>query len=148
MRFQIPVSVITLVTLQALSVSHAGDLSIKVNNVASNNGNINIAVFDDEASFNNPESLTARYHSGLSLAANMGFVSVVLENLPPGKYAIIAFQDENQNDDLDTNIVGYPIEPIGLSGNFSFKLNPSFEKSHFLITNEGLVEQVITLINP
>jgi uncharacterized protein (DUF2141 family) len=147
MRFQIPVSVITLATLQALSVSHAGDLSIKVNNVA-DNGKITIAVFDDEASFNNPESLTARYHSVLSIAANMGFVSVVLENLPPGKYAIIAFQDVNKNDDLDTNIVGYPIEPIGLSGNFSFKLNPSFEQSHFLITNEGLVEQVITLINP
>ena len=37
--------------------------------------------------------------------------------LPNGNYAVVAYHDINQNEDLDTNIVGIPSEPYGFSNN-------------------------------
>jgi uncharacterized protein (DUF2141 family) len=42
---------------------------------------------------------------------------VVFSNLEPGRYAAVAFHDENGNGKLDKNFLGVPAEPYGFSNN-------------------------------
>ena len=42
---------------------------------------------------------------------------IIFENILPAKYAIRYFHDENENDKLDTNLLGIPKEGYGMSNN-------------------------------
>ena len=49
----------------------------------------------------------------------------VLElNLPPAKYAIAVFHDENDNDELDRQFTGFPAEAYGFSNNVRGTFGP------------------------
>ena len=61
---------------------------------------------------------------------------VRFENLPGGEYAISAFHDENDNEKLDTNFIGIPREPIGVSNNAKgFMGPPKYKDAKILLTN-------------
>jgi uncharacterized protein (DUF2141 family) len=58
-------------------------------------------------------------------------------NLPPGKYAVRYFHDENLNDVMDTNLLGIPTEGYGFSNNATGKFGaPSFEKWLFEVKSD------------
>ena len=44
-------------------------------------------------------------------------ITVVFENLKPGKYAVSVLHDANKNKDLDKNKLGIPKEGFGFSNN-------------------------------
>ena len=50
--------------------------------------------------------------------------TVAFDNLPPGTYAVGAYHDENGNGDLDTNLLGLPIEGYALSNGVRAILAP------------------------
>lgn len=54
--------------------------------------------------------------------------SAQLEGLPPGRYAVAAFQDGNGNGQLEKNFLGLPQEPYAFSRNAR---RPSFEEASF-----------------
>ena len=57
---------------------------------------------------------------------------VVSIDLPPGEYAIKAFQDLNGNGKLDTNWIGIPSEPYGFSNDVMGVMGPpSFSQAGF-----------------
>jgi uncharacterized protein (DUF2141 family) len=60
--------------------------------------------------------------------ATVGNIVVTFHNLPPGRYAVSAFHDENDNGRLDTDTVGFPTEGIGFS-NEARGLPPDFAKA-------------------
>lgn len=63
-------------------------------------------------------------------AVNGSTMKVVFEHVPPGTYAVVAFQDVDKDKDLKTNWVGFPKEPIGFSRNAKIKLGPpAFEEA-------------------
>jgi uncharacterized protein (DUF2141 family) len=49
------------------------------------------------------------------LASEDTHLTVHFRDLPPGKYAAVAFQDFNGNGKLDKNFLGIPKEPYGFS---------------------------------
>lgn len=51
----------------------------------------------------------------------------VFENLPEGAFGFVGFQDINSNSKFDTNMLGIPKEPYGLSGAAGDKMIPSFK---------------------
>lgn len=60
---------------------------------------------------------------------------VVLKNLKPGKYAFKYFHDENDDEKLNTNMVGMPKEGYGFSNNAKGAFGiPSFDKMVFEVT--------------
>ncbi|MEO0734583.1 MAG: DUF2141 domain-containing protein [Bacteroidota bacterium] len=66
-------------------------------------------------------------------------------NVPSGEYAITVMQDLNDNGEIDTNFIGMPKEPLGVS-NMTKLGKPSFRKS--LITlNAPTQEIAIKLLN-
>gem|GEM_PF-793679 len=67
--------------------------------------------------------------------------------LPEGEYAVSVFQDSNNDEKLNTNIIGTPIEPIGKTnynlkgapGGFNVLKTPVNGSSTKLIVNMGTV---------
>jgi uncharacterized protein (DUF2141 family) len=65
---------------------------------------------------------------GVTMRAKPGSQSVEFPDLPPGRYAVIVFHDENDNGLLDKNGLGIPIEGYGFSNNATgFFSAPSFD---------------------
>ncbi|WP_430907201.1 DUF2141 domain-containing protein [Maribacter sp. 2-571] len=86
-------------------------LTISVNGVPSSKGSINVGVYNTADGFLKPESI----FSGKKEKAQKGTTTIVLEQLPTGTYALALYHDENDNDELDTNLLGIPKEALGFS---------------------------------
>ncbi len=67
--------------------------------------------------------------------------SHTFEDLPYGNYAVVAYVDENQNGEMDTNFIGVPQEPTAIS-NMDKLVRPNFRKA---IIRLKRAEQEITL---
>lgn len=68
-------------------------------------------------------------------------ITVRFENIEDGYYAVSVYHDENSNKELDTNFLGIPNEPIGVSNNAHGTMGPpSFEDAMFnFINNKSIV---------
>ncbi|MGO1118427.1 DUF2141 domain-containing protein [Rhodovibrionaceae bacterium A322] len=62
---------------------------------------------------------------------------VVFSDLPPGRYAVAAFHDQNGNEELDSNLLGIPTEGYGFSkGASGLAGPPSFEDAAVMLGQE------------
>ncbi|SNY95247.1 DUF2141 domain-containing protein [Flagellimonas pacifica] len=86
-------------------------ISVKVHNVPSQEGKINVAVYDSDKTFLKFEGVVKTS----SAEAEKGMVTLRIENIPAGEYALAVFHDENANDKLDTNWLGIPKEKVAFS---------------------------------
>ena len=58
-------------------------------------------------------------------------VRITFDDLPPGRYAIKLYHDANGNGELDTNMMGLPIEAYGFSGESAHVGPPPFDVAAF-----------------
>ena len=103
--------------------ARAADLSLNVAAGPATEATLYIALYADAASFSASKPLASQ-----SLPLREGKARVVFAGLPPGRYAVRAYADENGNGKLDTNLVGLPTERYGFSNDARGKLGaPDFE---------------------
>ena len=106
-------------------------LTISVSGIKSIKGKINIALYNSESTFNDPDKAFKEFFLDFDKKPKTSFK---LENIPPGEYAFALFHDENENYELDTNFLGIPQEGFAFSnnamGNFS---PPSYEDAKFTL---------------
>jgi uncharacterized protein (DUF2141 family) len=103
--------VAVLLYCSMLTAAGATDLTVTVNGAKSNNGYIVATIFNSESSFlKRPEALAS-----FRIKASQGNVGFSVKNLSPGKYAVGAFHDQNDNGKLDTDPTGQPTEVYGFS---------------------------------
>ena len=105
------------------SISQTGDtqsLKIKVSNISSAKGNIMIAVFDNAADFLSDEVVAGKVEP----VTQSGEITIVIEDVPFGIYAISAFHDKNANEILDSNFFKIPTEPYGFSNDARGRFGP------------------------
>jgi uncharacterized protein (DUF2141 family) len=127
---------LALAAIGALPV-HAANLVVTIEDVRSNAGEILIGLYDRPDAFTSAIDSSATKSAllpqtwriaGVSLRAKAGSQSVIFTQLPPGRYAVIAFHDENDNGLLDANALGVPTEGFGFSNDaHGFLGAPSFE---------------------
>lgn len=91
----------------------AADLTIEVHGIRSGDGRLYVAVHAPESKDTFPAG--AGSVASLQGRAHIGTLRFVVQDLPPGRYAVNAFHDENDNGELDTNIVGIPSEGYGFA---------------------------------
>ena len=108
--------------LSSLAVVAAGaaTLTVTVKDVHSTTGSVFIAVYDTDASFMKPPLAKVARKAN----ASQGDVTFVLRDLPPGKYAVSSYHDENSNGKLDTNSLGVPTEGYGFSNDAQGNAGP------------------------
>ena len=64
-------------------------------------------------------------------------VSLKIENIEEGNYAVSVYHDENNNGILETGgVFGIPLEPYGFSNNPNMTFGPSYKKSVFKMTSD------------
>ena len=67
-------------------------------------------------------------------------MTLQFEGVPHGQYAFMIYQDVNDNDEIDSNFIGYPKEPFGFSNNPPIRFGPpGFKKASFEVTGNQLV---------
>ena len=130
--------IILLFTLLLISSSaFSNEVKIKITNVKANQGKIVMSIHDSKESFKNhiPDKT-------LILQASNEEIETTV-NLPDGDFAFCLYQDLNNDDTLNSNLVGIPKEPFGFS-NYNGKSAPgNFEKHKVTINQNG--ELVIKL---
>jgi uncharacterized protein (DUF2141 family) len=101
---------------QATLVVHVQDVSPK-------GGIVRLGLYD-EAGYPDDDSKPV---ASADVQAQPGETVITLHNIPPGSYAIQAYQDVNSNDKMDTSWFGFPLEPFG----FSRDARPRLSKPRF-----------------
>ena len=105
---------------------------VKVDQINSSKGTVNVAIFNSEKDFLNKPYLSKVKE------ASPGELEFVFEGVPNGEYTVSIYQDENKNGELDKNFIGIPNEPYGVSleGRSMFG-PPNYKDAKFMLENEN-----------
>lgn len=119
-----------------------GELQISVNNIHPMEGELYVAVYDNEDAYMDIEK--AAFQKIVAIKSETEHF--VIEGVPDGEFAIAIFQDLNGNGKLDTSKKGIPKEPFGFSNDARGSFGPpKFKKAKFIVS--GNTEIMITLVN-
>jgi uncharacterized protein (DUF2141 family) len=130
---QLMIAVLFAATLPA----YAADLTIRVDGVASADGDIKIALYTSADSF------LSKPLRGLQAPAHAGTVEVKVDDLPPGDYAFAVYHDANGNGKMDRNMVGMPTEDYAFSNNAVGKRGaPRYDDARIALPAAGAVASV------
>jgi uncharacterized protein (DUF2141 family) len=100
-------------------------LRVTVAGVSSSRGHVRVDVCS------RTEFLGECRYSG-SAPAQPGATIVEVRDLPPGVYAVQAYDDRNDNQKVDRNLIGLPTEGVGFSNNAPVPFSgPSFKAAAF-----------------
>jgi uncharacterized protein (DUF2141 family) len=92
-----------------------------------------LALFNNPVDFPNGRSVVTR-----NVPARTGEMTVVLEGLTPGPYALALHHDENANGKMDTSLLGLPQEGYGFSNDAPVFLGaPPFDAAAVILPEEG-----------
>ncbi len=119
----------------ASAAALAGELTVTVENLRSDRGQVILCVFSaessDQAAF--PDCGKGRPVRQSKAAIKGGKIVVTFNGLKDGVYAVAAIHDENGNGELDTNFLGIPTEGVGVSTNPRLFGKPRFDQARFEI---------------
>ena len=122
--------------LASFQVSSA-TLTVIISDVRSDVGALNIGIYDNKNDWLG--SSTVQKRSLTVLEHNVGGVVTTSFEVEPGEYAISVHHDDNDNGKMDTNFIGIPKEPTGLSNGAVPKFGPpKYKDAAFRVTNEDL----------
>lgn len=113
------------VQAQTPSASAALDVTLKA--VRDARGTVRVGLYRDPATFRKEDKALAVQQ----VPAAAGEVTVSFRDLTPGRYAIMAYHDENGDGTLNRRFGMFPTEGYGLSNNPKVSGPPAFDDSAF-----------------
>ena len=113
------------------ATARAAELELTVQNIASGQGAVMVAVFNEAGQWLKTPVAVAQQAARAQVD---GKLTLVLKGLPEGELAISLFHDLNGNGKLDTNGMGIPMEPFGFSNEAKAMFSaPKFEAARFTV---------------
>ena len=132
-RFTLGLYFLTITSLPIATES--AQLIVNVHGLTPNQGQVKVAVYTP-----NDEFLGDAEINGTETVGQQESVEFIFD-LPLGTYAISSFYDVNMNDELDTNFLFIPIEPVGFANQPSSKFGPpSFEDAAVEINGNKVIQ--------
>lgn len=113
----------------------AADLTVNVSDVEKGKGHLMIALYKSEEDYKSDKASFAQKVEALNSQE-----IVIFENLPDGEYAIKMYQDENDNNKMDFNMVGLPKEGYGFSNNVGMFGAPEYTEAKFSVKESTAIE--------
>jgi uncharacterized protein (DUF2141 family) len=114
----------------------AASIEVRVQGVTNPKGQVRVAICD-KATFLKDCPYSA------SAPAKEGETVVTVNDVPPGSWAVLSFQDENDNGKLDRNVLGIPKERYAFSREARGRFGPpSFEDAAFVLREEKAVSYI------
>lgn len=121
---------------------NAADLTVRIEGLTQSKGEVSIALFKTGDGF----PMDAGKAVCVWLPANVSGVTHQFKGIMPGTFAVAAAHDLNGNRKLDTNWVGIPKEPWGVSNNVRPALRaPRFSEASFSVDGASATTISITL---
>lgn len=127
---------ITLALATNVQIGLAAEVVVDFTNLRNASGNLLVAICPEE-------TFTERVcaHVGAASAAEG---RVVVDNVPPGTYAVQAIHDENGNNEFDRSRIGWPLEGVAFSRDARIRFGPpAFSDASVEISPSG---NTLTLI--
>jgi len=128
----------------AAAMADGPNLRVVATNVKSDEGKVYVWVYDKKDDW-----LSDRYRTqkSVEVAGNRAGDRITIELLlPAGEYALSVFQDVNDNGKLESNFIGIPREPAGLSNNVRPRFGPpKYKDAVFTVAVGTVTEQKIEL---
>lgn len=116
----------------------AQSLSVIVGNIRNSKGYIRVAIYDSKDKFMKQQVATGE------VRAVAGQVIIKIANLHDGDYALSVMHDSNNNEKLDTNLIGLPREGFAFSNDAMGTVGPpNFKEASFRI--EGPTTHAVKL---
>jgi uncharacterized protein (DUF2141 family) len=141
---EIPLNQLSRITLSGLALflatvgattATAATVEVRVAG-ASAKGTVRVAVCDRER-------FLKQCAFSASAPARAGETTVLVKDVPAGTWAVLAYQDENGNDQLDRNLVGIPKEAYGFSRDARSRFGPpGFDEAAIEVGEAGVVATV------
>ena len=126
--------VVVLLLLSSIFFAQKGQLKISITNIKSNEGNIKVALYNQENGEGFLKNIDGAIRKKIIMISEKK-ASVIFSNIPYGTYAVSLFHDENNNGEMDRASIGFPIEPYGVSGNRFVIGPPKFNDCKFKINS-------------
>ena len=118
----------------AAGEASAARIAVTITGLKSNEGGVYVGLYATPSKFLNGTQVDVMKKVRASTAP----ITVVFDDLRPGTYAIGAYHDENNNDHLDTNLIGLPTEGYALSnGVRAVMAKPTFQQAAFTVDDSG-----------
>lgn len=119
-----------LVSLTTKTLQAQQRISVSIENVVSDEGNVKFGLYDSTNFMKKPiQSVVSEIENQKSVA--------VFRDVPAGEYAIICYHDKNDNGKMDFSPEGMPLEDYGVSNN---KINPYgppiYQDCKFVVENK------------
>lgn len=131
MKFIVAILTITILFITNKLTAQNNTITVKVVNATSDAGNVEFALYDKTNFGMKPlKGDESKIVNGKSV--------VVFENIAAGEYAIICYHDKNNNDKMDFEANGMPIEDYGASNNVMNFGPPKFEDAKFSIIDKNV----------
>lgn len=107
------------------------NITVTVVNVSTDSGKVSFALYDKENFMKLPlQSKNGKIVNGKS--------TVTFENITPGDYAIICFHDKNDNDTMDFEANGMPMEDYGATNNVMNFGPPKYDDAKFTVNDNDV----------
>jgi uncharacterized protein (DUF2141 family) len=130
-----------IVGLLLAAGAQAGELKLELEGKGMAGNQVRVAVY----SANAPEQFPSeeKYYRGVVYEATSDRLIVRIPDLPPGKYAVGAFVDNNRNGKQDKNFLGVPNEIYGFSNNARGTFGtPDFAEAAFDIGENDVIKSI------
>jgi uncharacterized protein (DUF2141 family) len=111
------------------------DLTLTINGIKNTKGTVRIAIFNKADGF---PSDSKKAYKTLFVKSSLGNISTTIQSLSYGKYGIVVFYDENNNNEFDTNFMGIPKEGSGATNAVEKgRSKPKYENAVFTFSENN-----------
>ena len=102
-------------------------LAVTVQGIRDDTGKLRVSLYREPETFRKEDKAV----KVISIPAAKGDARLVFDGLPPGRYAIMVYHDENSDNKLNLRFGMFPTEGYGLSNNPKVMGPPKFADSAF-----------------
>jgi len=120
----------------------ASGVTVDVSTFRNSKGMLGCRLYSGGAGF--PESSKGTVERRVAISG--ATARCTFADLPPGTYAVAVMHDENDNQKLDKNFLGIPIEGYGVSNNHTHAMSsPTWDESKFVVAAGQNVRLAVAL---
>ena len=127
-----------------VTVAETATIALTVENIQSQKGSLFVSVYDSSDTFLGEEKVFAQE---VALDGVENGTLLVEMTLPYGEYAISVHHDNNANGKMDSNFIGLPKEPVGLSNGHVPRFGPPKFTKAVIAVSAPAVSETIALID-
>ncbi|WP_414543426.1 DUF2141 domain-containing protein [Nostoc sp. CCY0012] len=117
-----------------------GSLTVEINGIKNQQGQVCVSIFGSSQGFPNDRDRVLKRQCNKITDKSL---QVTFDNLQAGSYAVAVIHDQNNDQTLNRNNLGMPIEGFGFSRNPEVRTSaPKFSDAAFLLAGPNTIIQI------